>query len=110
MNYKLRDWLFSRQHFWGEPFPILRELDDHGQPNGLIRALKPQDLPLDLPEKMQFDAAHDRPEPPLDKRSNHGSTSRWTTSVTAAKPTPCRNGPAPVGITSASSIRRTTTA
>ena len=29
--------------------------------------LKPQDLPLDLPETMQFDAAHDRPEPPLDK-------------------------------------------
>ncbi len=67
VNYKLRDWLFSRQHFWGEPFPILRELDDHGEPNGHIRALKPQDLPLDLPETMQFDAAHDRPEPPLDK-------------------------------------------
>jgi leucyl-tRNA synthetase len=67
VNYKLRDWLFSRQHFWGEPFPILRELDDHGEPNGMIRPLKPQDLPLDLPETMQFDAAHDRPEPPLDK-------------------------------------------
>ena len=26
VNYKLRDWLFSRQHFWGEPFPILHEL------------------------------------------------------------------------------------
>jgi len=67
VNYKLRDWLFSRQHFWGEPFPILRELDEHGQPNGRIRALKPEDLPLDLPEMMKFDAAHDRPEPPLDK-------------------------------------------
>jgi leucyl-tRNA synthetase len=67
VNYKLRDWLFSRQHFWGEPFPILRELDEHGQPNGRLRALKPADLPLDLPEMMKFDAAHDRPEPPLDK-------------------------------------------
>jgi len=67
VNYKLRDWLFSRQHFWGEPFPILRELDEHGQPNGRLRALKPENLPLDLPEMMKFDAAHDRPEPPLDK-------------------------------------------
>src|SRR5208282_960056 len=67
VNYKLRDWLFSRQHFWGEPFPILRELDEHGQPNGRLRALEPEDLPLDLPGMMKFDAAHDRPEPPLDK-------------------------------------------
>ncbi|MGO9112944.1 MAG: leucine--tRNA ligase [Thermoguttaceae bacterium] len=67
VNYKLRDWLFSRQHFWGEPFPILRELDEHGQPNGRLRGLTPEDLPLDLPEMMKFDAAHDRPEPPLDK-------------------------------------------
>ncbi|MBN2473187.1 MAG: leucine--tRNA ligase [Pirellulales bacterium] len=66
VNYKLRDWLFSRQHFWGEPFPILHELDDAGQPTGNIRALSPEDLPLDLPEKMAFDAGHDRPEPPLD--------------------------------------------
>jgi leucyl-tRNA synthetase len=42
-------------------------LDEHGQPNGRLRALKPEDLPLDLPETMKFDAAHDRPEPPLDK-------------------------------------------
>jgi leucyl-tRNA synthetase len=67
VNYKLRDWLFSRQHFWGEPFPILHELNAHGEPTGRIRALKPADLPVDLPEKMAFDAAHDRPVPPLDK-------------------------------------------
>jgi len=67
VNYKLRDWLFSRQHFWGEPFPILHELDDAGRPTGAIRALEPSELPLDLPAKMSFDAAHDRPEPPLDK-------------------------------------------
>ena len=67
VNYKLRDWLFSRQHFWGEPFPILHELDDRGEPTGLTRALRPEELPLDLPERMAFDAAHDRPEPPLEK-------------------------------------------
>ena len=33
VNYKLRDWLFSRQRFWGEPFPILHELDACGQTN-----------------------------------------------------------------------------
>ncbi|NQU23356.1 MAG: leucine--tRNA ligase [Candidatus Nealsonbacteria bacterium] len=66
VNYKLRDWLFSRQHFWGEPFPILHELDDRGKPTGVVRALEPDDLPLDLPEDMKFDASHDSPEPPLD--------------------------------------------
>jgi len=67
VNYKLRDWLFSRQHFWGEPFPILHELDDQGKPSGRLRALKPEELPLDLPAKMAFDAKHDEPTPPLDK-------------------------------------------
>ena len=45
----------------------MHELDDQGRPNGRIRALRPEDLPLDLPQKMSFNAAHDRPEPPLDK-------------------------------------------
>lgn len=67
VNYRLRDWLFSRQHFWGEPFPILHELDVQGEPTGMIRALAPEDLPVDLPEKMTFNAAHDRPEPPLEQ-------------------------------------------
>ena len=66
-NYKLRDWLFSRQHFWGEPFPLLRELDADGRPNGHIEALAPEELPLDLPEGMTFDAHHHSPEPPLEK-------------------------------------------
>ncbi|MBN2216283.1 MAG: leucine--tRNA ligase [Pirellulales bacterium] len=67
VNYKLRDWLFSRQHFWGEPFPILHELDKSGKPTGRLRTVPVDQLPLDLPKEMKFDAAHDSPEPPLEK-------------------------------------------
>ncbi|MEM7315108.1 MAG: class I tRNA ligase family protein, partial [Planctomycetota bacterium] len=66
INYKLRDWLFSRQRFWGEPFPILHELDDDGNKTGGIRAVDEADLPVDLPELEDF-KPHGRPEPPLDK-------------------------------------------
>ncbi|MFA5011912.1 MAG: leucine--tRNA ligase [Ignavibacteria bacterium] len=43
VNYRLRDWLFSRQRFWGEPFPLIY-LDDH-----TIKALDEEDLPVTLP-------------------------------------------------------------
>ncbi|HRX82377.1 MAG TPA: class I tRNA ligase family protein, partial [Pirellulaceae bacterium] len=65
-NYKLRDWLFSRQRFWGEPFPILHELDDAGNPTGMIRAVDPEDLPVDLPHLDDY-KPHGKPEPPLGK-------------------------------------------
>ncbi|MCA9130000.1 MAG: leucine--tRNA ligase [Planctomycetales bacterium] len=66
VNYKLRDWLFSRQRFWGEPFPILHELDSNGKPTGAIRAVEPSDLPINLPELEDY-KPHGRPEPPLGK-------------------------------------------
>lgn len=66
VNYKLRDWLFSRQRFWGEPFPILHELDDDGNPTGLMRAVDAKDLPVDLPHLEDY-KPHGRPEPPLAK-------------------------------------------
>jgi len=65
-NYKLRDWLFSRQRFWGEPFPILHELDDAGNPTGMLRAVDAADLPVDLPHLDDY-KPHGRPEPPLGK-------------------------------------------
>ncbi len=66
VNYKLRDWLFSRQRFWGEPFPILHELDASGNPTGRVRSVDEKDLPVDLPHLDDF-KPHGRPEPPLGK-------------------------------------------
>ncbi|MBW6501475.1 MAG: leucine--tRNA ligase [Bacteroidales bacterium] len=43
VNYKLRDWLFSRQRYWGEPFPVIHWED------GEITVLSEDDLPLELP-------------------------------------------------------------
>ncbi|MFC1737548.1 leucine--tRNA ligase [Planctomycetota bacterium] len=51
VNYKLRDWLFSRQRYWGEPFPILHTED------GRIVGLSEQDLPLKLPEVENYEPA-----------------------------------------------------
>ena len=69
VNYKLRDWLFSRQRFWGEPFPILHELDEAGNKTGLKRAVPTENLPVDLPEIEDF-KPHGRPEPPLEKAND----------------------------------------
>jgi len=60
VNYKLRDWLFSRQRYWGEPFPIL--LDEAGN----ATAVSESELPLTLPELTDFRPTG-TPEPPLSK-------------------------------------------
>ncbi|WP_145170368.1 leucine--tRNA ligase [Rubripirellula lacrimiformis] len=66
VNYKLRDWLFSRQRFWGEPFPILHEVDADGNPTGIKRGVPVDQLPVRLPDLEDF-KPHGRPEPPLAK-------------------------------------------
>jgi leucyl-tRNA synthetase len=61
--YRLRDWLFSRQRYWGEPFPIV--YDEDGSP----RALPESMLPIELPQLTQFQpqvrGVDDEPTPPL---------------------------------------------
>ncbi len=66
VNYKLRDWLFSRQRFWGEPFPILHELDAAGKSTGLLRTVPVEQLPVDLPKLADYKPPGE-PKPPLEK-------------------------------------------
>ena len=58
VNYKLRDWLFSRQRYWGEPFPLIHH------ENGSIIALTEDQLPLTLPQVENYKPAGSG-EPPL---------------------------------------------
>lgn len=48
VNYRLRDWIFSRQRYWGEPIPII-----HFK-NGEMKAISENDLPLTLPEVVDY--------------------------------------------------------
>jgi leucyl-tRNA synthetase len=69
VNYKLRDWLFSRQRYWGEPFPLLHELDPADNPTGVVMPVGEDELPVRLPEMEDFKPTG-RPEPPLSKATD----------------------------------------
>jgi leucyl-tRNA synthetase len=68
VQYKLRDWLFARQRYWGEPFPIVYDADGNAHP------LPESMLPVELPEVEDYapvafdpDDADSEPSPPLAK-------------------------------------------
>ena len=65
INYKLRDWLFSRQRYWGEPFPIIWE---ESQPDGPLkhRSLDEKELPV-VPPPLEDYKPTGTGEPPLAK-------------------------------------------
>ena len=57
IQYKLRDWLFSRQRYWGEPFPVFHI-------NGDVEAIPEKDLPVELPEVEKYKPSKSG-DPPL---------------------------------------------
>ncbi|WP_030343346.1 leucine--tRNA ligase [Streptomyces californicus] len=71
VNFRLRDWLFSRQRYWGEPFPIVYDED------GIAHPLPESMLPLELPEVEDYsprtfdpDDASAQPETPLSRNAD----------------------------------------
>ena len=77
-NYKLRDWLFSRQRYWGEPFPIVWE-------NGQHRAISESELPLTPPPLDDFKPTGTG-EPPLARAEDWIRYSETSTRETNTMP------------------------
>jgi leucyl-tRNA synthetase len=67
VNFRLRDWLFSRQRYWGEPFPVL-----HGEDGSSMR-VPDADLPVELPQMTDFAPPEDG-SPPLSKATDWVAT------------------------------------
>jgi leucyl-tRNA synthetase len=82
VNYKLRDWLFSRQRYWGEPFPVVWV-------EGHAVAIPEQQLPVRLPETEQFkpSGTGDKPEGPLARLTEWVKTTAPGTGAPALRET-----------------------
>ncbi len=89
MNFKLRDWLFSRQRYWGEPFPILWK-------DGRHEAIAESELPLLAPELEDYKPSGS-PEPILSKATAWVDLGNGVTRETNTMP----SGPVRAGITCA---------
>jgi leucyl-tRNA synthetase len=80
VTYKLRDWLFSRQRYWGEPFPLIT-LDD-----GTVKPLPLDELPVELPQLDDFKPTADG-QPPLARAASWVNTKDPATGKPARRET-----------------------
>ena len=80
VNYRLRDWLFSRQRYWGEPFPLIT-LED-----GTVQAVPQTDLPVTLPDLDEYKPTAEG-EPPLARATDWVNTSDPKTGAAAKRET-----------------------
>ena len=76
VNHRLRDWLFSRQRYWGEPFPIVFDEE------GLHHPIQPSHLPVALPPLADYSPIEsDSPQPPLAKAADWARTTAGAAGV-----------------------------